>query len=88
MATSELEVLERIETLVTSLAYRALREQLLEVEKDPKLRKIFRLTGSKSVREISTATGVPRATVSQIWQRWERSGLIVKRGQQFVKVIS
>jgi hypothetical protein len=84
---TDVEYLARIEELLTVLAKAALSQTMREELADKDLRRLYDLTGSRSVKDISAKTGFSTGKISGLWQRWEERGLLIKDGAQYRKVI-
>lgn len=79
--------LRRIEDLLTALVKSKLTSVIEQELSDPKMKKLYELTGECTVRELKKKTGFAIGTISRIWQRWENLGLIVKDGKRYRKVV-
>lgn len=86
-APEELAVLTRIEELLTLLAKAAHAERLSEIFDDKQHRLLYEKAGQIPVKELSKKTGLSAGTISGLWQRWERAGLLVKDGKHYRRVI-
>jgi DNA-binding IclR family transcriptional regulator len=51
--------------------------------KEPAHELLFELTGKLPVTELSKKTGFSAGKISNIWQSWERAGMLVKDGKQY-----
>lgn len=80
--------LRRIEDLLTALVKSKLTSVIEQELSDPKMKKLYELTGECTVRELSKETGFSIATISRVWQRWENLGLIVKEGKKYRKLLN
>lgn len=56
--------------------------------RDPKLAKIYEMTGNSSANEIAKKASCSATTVSGAWKRWEQMGLLIKDGKSYRKVLS
>ncbi len=81
-----LAVLKRIELLLTALVKKQMAAVLEEELRDPKKRELYRLTGKYTSRELVARTHSSPKTISQLWQRWESLGLLVKDGKKYRKI--
>lgn len=64
--------------LLHLLAVEALAPRAREVVSQPSHVRVYELTdGNRTTREIAAAAGVGAATVSRLWSRWARDGLVV-----------
>ena len=79
--------LARIEDKLGTLVKVSLRPIFESELSDPKMAKLYDLTGRKSASELTKTLSCSASTVSSTWQRWERMGLIVKEGNQYRKVL-
>ena len=87
MSRTESEHFARIEELLTVLAKRALSEAMKEQLTDNTLRKLYELTGTATVKQIATRTGLSTGKISGLWKKWEEAGLITKQGVQYRKIV-
>jgi DNA-binding MarR family transcriptional regulator len=85
--TEELKTLKRIELLLETLAKAALAEKLTSVFEDKDHRFIYEHTGDIPVKDLSKRTGLSPATISRLWSRWEREGLLIKDGKSYPRVL-
>ena len=84
---SVVSLLQRNNELLTVLAKAHLSEVLENELADTKHRKLYELTGkSIPVKQIASKIGIATGTVSQIWQRWERKGIVIKEGKQYRRI--
>ena len=81
------ERLRRIEDLLAALVHMRLSSVMEQELIDPKMKKLYELTGECTARELSEETGLGIATISRVWQRWENLGLIVKKGKKYRKLL-
>jgi hypothetical protein len=87
MNDRQLDVLERMERLLQRLlrlqAATILKEELAgEFEK-----KLYAVTGTKNRTQILKDLKCGPNRVSELWNRWEQLGLLVKDGNSYRKVI-
>jgi DNA-binding MarR family transcriptional regulator len=82
-----LNKLARLEQLLLLLTRTQLEPVLQKEFADPKMRKLYDLTGTHGQREIKKELNMSANTISDAWKRWERMGLLVKEGQEYRKVI-
>ena len=81
-------LLRRTNELLTSIAASTLRPVLEEELDDSKSEQLYKLTGGDlPVAAISKKLGMAAGTISGTWQRWQRRGLLVKRGKRYRKVL-
>jgi hypothetical protein len=87
---------ERLEEMVEELliwtrfmARPALVESLGSVLKDPKHKLAYELTdGNRTQGEVGKQAGLDQTTVSDLWGRWRRLGLLNDTGKRPAKLIS
>jgi DNA-binding MarR family transcriptional regulator len=84
---NELELLRRMEELLTLIAKALLAERLSEIFDDKQHRLIYEKVGQLPVTELAKKSDLSAGTISALWQRWERAGLLVKAGKQYRRVI-
>lgn len=85
----EADVLLRIEQLLGGLLRATVRQELATIQKDKKLSKLFDLTGGTgSIAKISGQVGLSTGTISGVWQRWEKAGLLARDGRSYKKLVS
>lgn len=85
--SEELRTLRHIEELLTLIARATLADRLDEILADKTHRLILEQTGDHPVRQLARRTGLSRATISRLWQKWEQMGLVVKDGKQYRRVL-
>ncbi|MGD8456020.1 MAG: hypothetical protein PVF83_06530 [Anaerolineales bacterium] len=88
MNEEKLDTLRNIEKYLKILVAIQLSPFLEEELKDKDNKKIYGMTGEKTVTEISEAVGLSTGKISGLWKRWESLGLLVKEGQSYKKFIS
>ena len=79
--------LGRIEQMLAALVKLqacAVLEKELADETD---RKLYELTGSATSRAIQKTLKIGQARISATWARWERMGLLIKKGRTYNKVV-
>ena len=79
--------LNRLIELVEALLRTRISEVLDKELDDPKKRKLYELTGKKSVRELSDLTGLSTGAISKIWQGWHSKCILRKQGMYYVKLL-
>lgn len=86
--TDHVDLIARSNELLTVIA-KALLAPMIERElSDPKLAKLYELTGrDMPVQEIARVIRASATTISDAWQRWERLGLLVKDGRRYRKIL-
>ncbi len=63
-------------------------EPILQEELDtPEKKAVYKYTGEKTSREIAKISPLSQPTISRLWVRWEKRGLLKKEGQKFKKVL-
>jgi hypothetical protein len=88
--TGEIEItdqLKRIEELLALVAKTLLAERLSEIFDDRQHRLLFEQVGLIPVKDLVKKTKLSAGTISGLWQRWERAGLLVKDGKHYRRVI-
>jgi hypothetical protein len=75
----------RIEQLLEILAKQSLRAIMAEELSDPESEALYKVTGTKTISEISTEIEWSIATISRTWTRWHRLGILVKDGRGYRK---
>ena len=65
-------------TTYTKLAnYESIRSRLIKILNSDDKKRVFEATdGKNSVRDIQSATGVTKATVSDWWNEWQKEGIV------------
>jgi len=82
------EILLRIEQLLKGLLKATVSRTLAEIRADRTLREIWELTGKDtSIVKIARKVKVSTWKISTIWQSWEESGLLVKVGKSYQKIV-
>jgi hypothetical protein len=83
--TNEGAKLDRVIELLEALL-RARISEVLETElDDPKKKKLYELTGKRSIRELSNSTGLSTGAISGLWQRWFAKGVLKKQGKLYAR---
>lgn len=82
-----LTALKRIEELLLVIAKTGLAERLSEIFEDKQHRFIFENVGRLPVKILAKKSGLSAGTISNLWRHWEQSGLLVKDGKQYRRVI-
>lgn len=83
----ELATLKRIEELVTVIARTLLSEKLAAVSSDKNQRQVYEGAGQIPVKELAKQTGLSVATISRLWQKWARAGLMIKDGKSYRPIL-
>jgi hypothetical protein len=79
--------LKRIQELLALVAKALLAERLSEIFDDRQHRLLFEQVGLIPVKDLVKKTKLSAGTISGLWQRWERAGLLVKDGKHYRRVI-
>jgi len=79
------EDIKKIRTLLEFLVKQKIAEKLKKLSDTE--RKIYELTGKKGHTEIFKSLKIAPNTVSKIWQKLEKEGLLIKEGKKYRKVI-
>lgn len=85
--SDELKALLRIEELLKALVRTALSKETAAILKDKKLRAVYEGAGQVAVKELAKKTGFSVGKISGLWQAWEQTGLLVKDGVQYRRVL-
>ncbi len=88
--SQELDIVGRlrhIEDLLAALVKAHLSNVITKELNDPKMKKLYSLTGDYTIRELERKIGLPRSSISKVWQRWESLGLLIKEGKTYRKVL-
>ena len=85
--SDELRVLRRIDELLTLVAKTMLADRLVEIFDDKQHRLLFEQDGRIPVKDLAKKTRLSAGTISGLWQRWERAGLLIKDGKHYRRVI-
>ena len=83
----QLSMLRRIEELLSLVSKTMLAERLTEIFDDKQHRLLFEQAGRIPVKDLAKKTKLSAGTISGLWQRWERAGLLVKDGKHYRRVI-
>lgn len=76
----------RSNELLTVISKTLLSDLLKNEVKNKKMAKLYELTGSATVKEISKKIGMSAGAISAVWQRWETFGLLIKDGKSYRRV--
>lgn len=79
--------LERLEELLKLIAKTLLSDKIEEIFGDKRQRILYEETGETPVKQLAKKTGFSAGKISNLWEKWERMGLLVKDGKQYRKVI-
>lgn len=82
-----LSTLKRIEESLSILVRCQLAPTLRPELVDPKMAKVYNLTGNKNSKIIAKEASCSESTVSSSWKRWEQLGLLIKDGKSYRKVL-
>ena len=62
---------------------------LRDVLKDAKQWRAFEATdGIKSQAEVAAASGLSQPTISILWAKWRKQGIVVERGRRLAHLVS
>ncbi len=87
-ATSpELAALQRIEQQLMVITRILASEKLDAIASDPKQRMIYASAGRIPGGQLAKKAHVSLTTVSQLWQKWARQGLMVKDGKSYRPIV-
>jgi DNA invertase Pin-like site-specific DNA recombinase len=78
------EDIKKIRKMMEFLVKEKISEKINKLNKDEK--KVYEFTGKK-VREIVKITGFSAGKISTIWKNLESTGLLIKEGKEYKKVI-
>lgn len=78
--------LARIEQLLIVIAKLLSAPVIADELRDPKLAKLYELTGSVTADEAAKKLACSKTTVSEAWRRWERAGLVILNGRRYERV--
>ena len=81
------EQFKRMEELLETIAKVSLAPAIKAELSKPKMDKLYAMTGKSGITEASKKLGFATGKISQIWQRWERLGLLKKEGKFYRKVL-
>lgn len=87
LISEEVRLLRRLEELLSLIPRATLAGRLDEILRDKSHRLLYQETGRIPVKELAKKTGLSTGTISSLWQKWEQTGLIVKEGKQYRKVL-
>ena len=79
--------LERIEELLEVLVKCSLAGVISRELTDPRMQSLYEFTGTLGVTEIAKKLRCSATIVCETWQKWERLGLLVKKGKRYRKVL-
>lgn len=82
-----LESLLRIEQTLSTIAKASLRSVVEQELSHLAARKVYDLTGSRPIKEISQTTGMATGSISRLWSRWEQLGILIKDGKRYRKAV-
>ena len=77
----------RIEGLLLTLVKLQMAPVLENELKDDFARKLWNLTGKATTREIQKKLKCSPNRISDTWVRWEMSGLIIKDGKSYQRIV-
>lgn len=81
-------LLEEIATWSRFMAREPLDRALRSILRDPKHQAAYQLTdGQRSQTEIASAVGIDQTTVSDLWTRWRKAGVLKTAGRRPERLI-
>jgi hypothetical protein len=89
MVSREEELLTEILMWTKFMARPGLSDSLTQVLKDPRHKLAYEATdGNRTQTEVGKVAGLDQTTVSELWQRWRRLGLLNDTGNRPARLIS
>jgi hypothetical protein len=89
MASRQDELLEEILVWTKFQARPALAEALTNVLKEPRHQVAYEVTdGNRTQAEVGKLAGLDQTTISELWARWKRLGLVNDTGRRPAHMIS
>lgn len=82
----KLELLRRAATMLEALVKMKIDDVLKAELKDPKMKKLYDLTGKATQTQLVKQTGFSAGKISGIWKKWERKGILKKVGKIYKKI--
>ena len=83
------QLLEELLLWTKFMARPALSESLVAVLKEPKHKAAYELTdGNRTQGEVGKLSGLDQTTVSDLWAKWRRLGLLNDAGKRPARLIS
>lgn len=79
--------LKRIEDLLEVLVKIKLSSVIESELSEPKMLKLYEMTGKFPSSQISKEIGFSTGKISNIWQEWERKGILRKEGKKYKKTL-
>lgn len=79
--------LKHVEDLLCSFVKSQMFSIVEKELNDPKIKKLYNLTGEYTTRELENKVGLSRSTISNTWKHWESLGLLIKDGKTYRKVL-
>ena len=79
--------LKRIEDLLEVLVKIKLSSVFKSELSEPKMLKLYEMTGKFLRNQISKEIGFSNGKISNIWQEWERKGILRKEGKKYKKTL-
>jgi hypothetical protein len=79
--------LTHIEELLTVLVKRYLSEIIEKELSNSDMKELYTITGNCSARQAAKKLDCSLGKISNIWQKWESLGLLVKDGKTYRKVL-
>lgn len=88
MSEREAELLEQLLAWTKFAHRRAFIETLQETLKDPRHLRAYELSdGQRTQPEVAKACGLSQPTISNLWAKWRRLGLVLDRGGRVVHLV-
>ncbi len=78
--------LQRIEDLLSVLVKAQLSESIERELSNPKMKKLYNLTGDRTARALVKELNCSFSTIANAWKRWEQLGFIIKDGKRYRKI--
>lgn len=78
-----LKILQSIEEQLRLLVRLQLAPMYESLVASSGLQPLYMATGEKSISTLAKEFGMSTGKISMLWQKWEKAGLLVKRGQHY-----
>jgi len=73
----QIRLLQKLATYTKLANYESIRSRLIKILNSDDKKRVFEATdGKNSVRDIQSATGVTKDTVSDWWNEWQKEGIV------------
>lgn len=79
------EDIKKIRELLEFLVKQKIIKQLKSLSEKEK--KVYELTGNKGQSEVAKLTGISAGKISSLWQKWEKEGILIKKGKKYKKLV-